>query len=200
MAHSPRRWFVRLILVSALFLLSVEVWQRRRLIFDAWTFRHEPFEMTMPVEGVDVGRISSTFGAPRSGGRRHKGADIFAPQGTPVVSATRGVCQRIGWDSLGGKVVWVVGEGPAAYYYAHLDDWAPDLEVGDRIDSGQLLGYVGNTGNAHTTPPHLHFGIYRLHFFGHKAVDPVPILKSKVLALRKRALSSPLRNLFAAPS
>lgn len=200
MAHSPRRRFLRLVLALALLFLSVELWQHRRLLADAWTFRHEPLEMAMPVEGVEVRRLTSTFGAARSGGRRHQGADIFAPKGTPVVSATRGVCERIGVDSLGGKVVWVIGEGPAAYYYAHLDDWAADLEVGDRVDSGQLLGYVGNTGNARTTPPHLHFGIYRLRFFGHPAVDPVPILKRKVLALRKRALSSPLRNLFAAPS
>lgn len=174
-------------LLLLLFLALAYAWPRRSLLFYAWAFRHEPVTMEMPVVGVDATRLVSTFGAPRSGGRQHKGADIFSPKGTPVVSATRGVCTRIGNDSLGGKVVWVLGEGPAAYYYAHLDDWAADMEVGDRVDAGQLLGYVGNTGNARTTPPHLHFGIYRLRLLSFSAVDPVPMLKRKAALARTTA-------------
>ena len=182
MAPAPRRWLFRLVFASLLLFTCVKAWQHRRLILDAWSFRHEPLEMEMPVKGVAAGNLVSTFGAPRSGGRQHRGADIFAAKGTPVLSATRGVCQRIGWDSLGGKVVWVVGEGPALYYYAHLDDWAVDLEEGEAVEAGQVLGYVGNTGNAGTTPAHLHFGIYKLRWLHPSAVDPVPLLKQKVLA------------------
>lgn len=88
-----------------------------------------------------------------------------------------GTVWKVGNDSLGGRVVTVLGEGPAFYYYAHLDQWAPGLSRGHRVVPGQLLGTVGNTGNARSTPPHLHFGVYRLGLSGVRAVDPVPLLR-----------------------
>lgn len=117
----------------------------------------------------------SSWGYPRSGGRTHKGNDIFAEWGTPVIAIERGVISRIGTNSLGGLIVWLQGESGNAYYYAHLSAYAPGLAVGQKVDSGSLVGYVGNTGNAVTTPPHLHFEV---HPARGDAVDPYPLLRA----------------------
>jgi murein DD-endopeptidase MepM/ murein hydrolase activator NlpD len=92
--------------------------------------------------------------------RLHQGQDIFAPRGTPVYSATEGYVWRIGENSLGGKTVSVLGAGGRVYYYAHLKDYAENLKTGDYVTPETILGFVGNTGNAKGTPPHLHFGVY----------------------------------------
>ena len=126
-----------------------------------------------PVSGHDPGAIRSRFGADRDAGRRrHEGVDIFAPRGTPVVAAAGGLATWVGTNELGGNVVMVRdrerGEG---HYYAHLDTQL--VREGTIVSAGDTLGRVGNTGNARTTPPHLHFGIYAR---GRGAVDPVPYL------------------------
>ena len=117
-------------------------------------------QVPVPVDGVRARDVADTWGGPRSGGRRHQGSDIFAARGTPVRSATPGVVARIGDFGIGGRHVWVIGPGGERHYYAHLDRWAPGLHAWQRVDAGDLLGFVGNTGNARTTPPHLHYGIY----------------------------------------
>jgi hypothetical protein len=94
-----------------------------------------------------------------AGARAHKGIDIFAPRGTPVVAAAPGVVTRVGEIGIGGNVVWVHDRDGNNLYYAHLDRWI--VSEGARVDVGDTLGFVGNTGNARTTPPHLHFGVYR---------------------------------------
>jgi murein DD-endopeptidase MepM/ murein hydrolase activator NlpD len=114
----------------------------------------------MPVQGVSLRSVRDTFGAPRPGDRKHQGVDIFAPRGTPVISTTRGIVSRLGENRLGGIVVWVMGPGGDRHYYAHLDSVA-DIRAGQRIGAGDVLGTVGNSGNARGTPPHLHYGIYR---------------------------------------
>jgi len=119
-----------------------------------------PLELPVPVEGVQAKRITDTWGAARSSGRTHQGVDIFATRGTPVLSATRGVVARVGESGLGGKQVWVIGPGGERHYYAHLDDWAAGLHVWQRVRAGDPVGFVGTTGNARGTPPHLHYGIY----------------------------------------
>ncbi|HEX6643814.1 MAG TPA: M23 family metallopeptidase [Gemmatimonadales bacterium] len=126
-----------------------------------------------PVSGYDPGAIRSRFGADRDAGRRrHEGVDIFAPRGTPVVAAAGGLATWVGDNELGGNVVMVRdrerGEG---HYYAHLDTQL--VAEGSIVSAGDTLGLVGNTGNARTTPPHLHFGIY---LRGRGAVDPHPYL------------------------
>lgn len=115
--------------------------------------------LLMPVDGVRVSQVTDTWGAARSGGRSHEGQDIFAPTGTPVRSATAGFVYRVGQSPLGGNVVLVIGGGGRRYYYAHLSAFA-DIREGQRVETGDLLGFVGNSGNAATTPPHLHFGVY----------------------------------------
>jgi murein DD-endopeptidase MepM/ murein hydrolase activator NlpD len=130
-------------------------------------------ELLMPVQGVTVQRVADTWGSPRSGSRKHEGQDLFAPKGTPVVSATHGVVVRKGTGGLGGISVAVFGPGGRVYYYAHLDRWADSVEVGSVVQPGDLLGFVGNTGNARNTPPHLHFGVYSAG----GAMDPLPMLR-----------------------
>lgn len=129
--------------------------------------------LNFPVSGANYKDVGSFWGAARDGGKRsHKGVDIFAKRGTPVVAVSGGVA-RAKQNNLGGKVVWLynAGEGKS-YYYAHLDS---QLVKGNLVKVGDTLGLVGNTGNAKYTPPHLHFGIYG----GSGAVDPFPFIDDK---------------------
>jgi murein DD-endopeptidase MepM/ murein hydrolase activator NlpD len=116
--------------------------------------------LSFPVDGVDARAIWSGFGAERDGGRRaHRGVDIFAARGTPVLAALDGWVTRVETTRVGGNVVWMQPLfGNMRLYYAHLDEqW---VTPGTFVRTGQPLGSVGNTGNARTTPPHLHFGVY----------------------------------------
>jgi peptidoglycan LD-endopeptidase LytH len=131
-----------------------------------------PQKLPVPVEQVASKDLADTWGAPRSGGRRHEGIDIFAPLGRPVISTTNGVVFKVGEDNLGGHVVRVLGPGWQWHYYAHLDRFA-DIQPGSIVKKGTVLGYVGNTGNASGTPYHLHYGVYR--FMG-SAQNPYPLL------------------------
>lgn len=150
------------------------------LIIAAWTclaglFLLDWEPLAVPVDGVRAARLTSTFGAPRGGGtRQHEGVDIFARRGTPVRAAGWGVVVAKKTNSLGGKVVYTLGRRGTLCYYAHLDRWA-DVAVGDLVTEDTVLGYVGNTGNARTTPPHLHFETRPL-FLGLRPVDPVAVL------------------------
>ncbi len=130
-------------------------------------------QYAFPVEGYSMGSIQSFFGAPRDGGRRvHHGVDVFAPRGTPVLAATAGVTYRVSDTNIGGKVVWVRDdERGARFYYAHLD--SQYVGNGVQVEVGDTIGFVGNTGNARTTPPHLHFGVYRRR---QGPFDPYPFL------------------------
>lgn len=116
--------------------------------------------LTFPVQGVGGSAIWSGFGAERDGGRRaHRGVDIFASRGTPVLAAIDGWITRVETTRVGGNVIWMQPLfGNMRVYYAHLhEQW---VEPGEFVTAGQPLGAVGNTGNAVTTPPHLHFGVY----------------------------------------
>lgn len=132
----------------------------------------------MPVEGVRVADITDTWGSARSAGRTHEGQDIFAPEGTPIYSATEGYIYRIGENILGGNTVVVVSGGGYRYYYAHLSAYADDLREGQFVTTETLLGYVGNTGNAARTPPHLHLGIYTSEpgRCDWDAINPLPLI------------------------
>lgn len=127
--------------------------------------------LAFPVEGHGNRAVQSFFGADRDAGRRqHHGIDIFAPHGTPVLAATDGVVRSTSPNELGGNVVWLSDGGRnQSLYYAHLDRHA--VVPGDQVRVGDTLGFVGNTGNARSTRPHLHFGIYRR---GEGPVDPYP--------------------------
>ncbi|ADI15718.1 M23 family metallopeptidase [Truepera radiovictrix] len=132
-------------------------------------------ELLMPVFGARVAHVADTWGAPRGGGRVHEGQDIFAPEGTPVYSATYGFVYRIGENDLGGNVVTVIGGAGVRYYYAHLSAFAEGLTEGQAVTPETLLGFVGRTGNASGTPPHLHLGMYT-GLCDWEAEDPLPLL------------------------
>lgn len=139
-------------------------------------YTEEPHSrIKMPVDDVAKRAVTDTWRAPRSGGRTHEGQDIFAPKGTKVLSATNGYVYKIGENNLGGQTVSVISSGGRVYYYAHLDAYAPGLKVGDPVTTRTLLGFVGTTGNAQGTPPHLHFGVYT---FG-GAINPLPLITDR---------------------
>lgn len=129
--------------------------------------------LTFPVLGKTTRAIGSVFGDSRDGGaRHHEGIDIFAPMSTPVIAAAAGTITQVNSTTRGGNVVWQ--EDPArnvSYYYAHLN--TQDVARGDPVEAGDVIGTVGNTGNARTTPSHLHFGVYKP---GRVAIDPVPFI------------------------
>lgn len=120
-----------------------------------------------PVADAGEGDIGGVFGDPRDGGsREHHGVDIFKPRGTAALAAADGLVRRVDTTQIGGRVVWMrEDDGEHNIYYAHLD--RPLVEEGQRLQAGDTVGLIGNTGNARTTPPHLHFGAYR-----RGAVDP----------------------------
>ncbi|AVJ31058.1 M23 family metallopeptidase [Achromobacter spanius] len=176
-ARTPWRCARRLLILAALVALAVWAWPRLPEPARApWhmarlSWQDAPLSLPVPVQGVAPRRLADTWGAARSGGRTHQGIDIFAKRGTPVLSATEGVVTRIGENTLGGQVVWVMGPGRQMHYYAHLDGYA-DIRRGQLVAPGDVLGFVGNTGNAKGTPPHLHYGIYA----GGGALNPYPLL------------------------
>jgi murein DD-endopeptidase MepM/ murein hydrolase activator NlpD len=132
-----------------------------------------PEHLPNPVPAARARRLVNSWGGRRAGGRRHEGIDIFAPKDAPVVSTTRGLVTRVGTNRLGGRIVAVLGPGFEWHYYAHLDRYGAFRE-GDIVNVGDVIGYVGNTGNARGTPSHLHYGIYR----GGVAGNPYPRLTS----------------------
>jgi murein DD-endopeptidase MepM/ murein hydrolase activator NlpD len=142
-----------------------------------------PACLPVPVAGVSVRALRDSWGLPRSGGRRHEGIDIVVPRGAAVSSTTPGIVWRVGRNRLGGNAVWVLGPGGQLHYYAHLDRFGA-IHVGEIVAPGDVLGYVGNTGNARGGPPHLHYGIYAP---AAGAIDPFPILTAPLT----RAAASP---------
>ncbi len=171
MAALLRTLVVAIFLVLAYGLL--EPYIERALYTMRLAAMPKPQALPVPVEGVRQRALRDTWGGARSEGRKHEGIDIFAKRGTPVVSSTEGIVSQVGTNRLGGLVVWVMGPGGQRHYYAHLDGYA-DVEPGMRIEAGRVLGFVGDTGNAKGTPPHLHYGIYDTG----GAINPYPLLKA----------------------
>jgi peptidoglycan LD-endopeptidase LytH len=130
--------------------------------------------LLFPVEGRTSRAVQSFFRDERDAGRReHHGIDIFAPRQTPVLAAAGGVVTSVGTNNLGGNVVWLWDPRRGhSHYYAHLESQA--VSIGQGVQAGDVLGYVGNTGNARTTAPHLHFGIYAR---GEGPIDPLPFVE-----------------------
>ena len=129
--------------------------------------------LLFPVKGRSTAAVHSFFLDPRDNHTRdHHGIDIFAPRNTPVLAAADGLVTSVGANRLGGNVVWIFDPSRGqSHYYAHLETQA--VSTGARVEAGDVIGYVGNTGNARTTPPHLHFGIYSR---GEGPLDPLPFV------------------------
>lgn len=132
--------------------------------------------LPVPVQHVQAKHLTDTWGASRSSGRTHEGIDIMAPRGTKVYSTTDGLIASLSPNNLGGNVIWILGPSGSWHYYAHLKEHKRGLKVGDYVKKGDLIAYVGNTGNASHTAPHLHYGLY-LNGKGRGAVNPFPYLR-----------------------
>lgn len=122
----------------------------------------------MPVVGVLWHDLQDSYGDPRSGGRSHQGVDIFAPRWTEAVAVMDGTIADIGNGGLGGRSIWLRGNDGRSYYYAHLEQWADGIRRGARVRAGELIAFVGNSGNARSTATHLHFEVRE----GNRTVNP----------------------------
>ncbi len=128
---------------------------------------------TCPVNGVVA--FSDTWGAPRSGGRSHKGVDMLAARGTGLVAIEAGTISRMGNGGIGGITIWFKGDSGDDFYYAHLDSFAGGISKGQHVSAGTAIGTVGTSGNAPANVPHLHF---EYHPGGGSAVNPTPLVRS----------------------
>ncbi len=137
--------------------------------------------LIVPVAGVSRGDLRDQFDEPRSGGRRHQAIDILAARNTPILAASDGTIDKLFTSSAGGLTIYERDpSGGFDLYYAHLESYAPGLHEGDDVQQGQVIGYVGTSGNAPRDVPHLHFTVFRLgperHWWQGVAVDPYPLL------------------------
>lgn len=139
--------------------------------------------LMVPVHGVGPEQLRDDFLAPRSGGRRHHALDIPAPRLTPVLAADDGYVLALRSNTLGGLIIYLVDEAERfVYYYAHLDSFREGLRPGERVRAGDVIGYVGTTGNADGTIPHLHLQIMRYQprrYWEGVPVNPYPILQRR---------------------
>lgn len=145
-----------------------------------------PAGLAIPVAGVKPGQLVDTYTQARAGGARsHDAIDIMAATGTPVVAAAPGKVEKLFYSEGGGGITAYVrsDDGRWTYYYAHLSAYAPGLHEGQRLMRGAPVGYVGATGNANPTGPHLHFAINRMNpgekWWQGTAINPYPLLAGK---------------------
>ena len=140
-----------------------------------------PGRLRMPLAGVDPAKLRSNFNDMR-GGHPHEALDIMAPRGTPVMAVADGEVVKLFTSKLGGLTVYQFNTAQTyCYYYAHLDGYAAGLKEGMLMRAGDVLGYVGSTGDAAENAPHLHFAILQLgpekKWWKGTAVDPLPFLR-----------------------
>jgi murein DD-endopeptidase MepM/ murein hydrolase activator NlpD len=137
--------------------------------------------LLIPVSGVPASRLRDTFTQARSEGRQHDAIDIMAPQGTPVVATTDGVVLKLFQSDRGGVTLYELDpSGRYVYYYAHLMRYADDITEGKQLRRGDVIAYVGDTGNAGAGNFHLHFAISKLtsprKWSGGDPINPYPFL------------------------
>jgi murein DD-endopeptidase MepM/ murein hydrolase activator NlpD len=116
--------------------------------------------LLVPVEGISRTQLRDTYNQSRSEGRTHHAIDIHAPRGTPVVAVANGTVLKLHQGARGGIAVYLMDDdGRTRYYYAHLDAYAQGLHEGQRVERGEVIGFVGDTGNAQPGDYHLHFSV-----------------------------------------
>lgn len=138
-------------------------------------------DLAIPVEGVDEDELYDSFSDAR-GTRTHQAIDIMAARGTPVLAAEDGRIEKLFTSKAGGLTIYQFdASGTYCYYYAHLDSYAHNLRQGQAVKRGDVIGYVGSTGNASADAPHLHFAIFRLtqerQWWKGEPINPYPILR-----------------------
>ena len=189
MSKNPARFFrtaAAVLMLGVLLALPGCFSPRQGSAYSALVQQEAPRELPIPVDGVSAARLVNSWGVDRYGGRRHQGIDIFAPRGTPIRSTTEGVIENKGMRGLGGLVVTVLGPGGYRHYYAHLEDVSAQA-VGEWVHAGEIIGYVGNSGNAAVSATHLHYGIYTP---GGRPINPYPFLRSGA-SFQSRQLAGP---------
>jgi len=139
-------------------------------------------DLLVPVQGVPRTGLQDTYDDARGQGRVHNAIDIMATRGTPVLAVEAGRIAKLFTSKLGGLTIYQYDPTETyCYYYAHLDRYAPGIKEGDQVSRGQVIGYVGSTGDASPDGPHLHFEITRLHadkkWWKGDAINPYPILR-----------------------
>jgi murein DD-endopeptidase MepM/ murein hydrolase activator NlpD len=142
------------------------------------------FEMSPPIRGLSLADLRDTF-AEVHNGHPHEAIDIAEPRGTPVLAVISGTVRKLFLSKPGGNTIYQFDEMAVyCYYYAHLDGYAKGLREGMRVERGDVIGFVGSTGNADPRTPHLHFAITELgpekQWWKGKAVDPYPFLVTAV--------------------
>lgn len=188
----PNRWLPVLLLPLLLLTDSGPGWQRPQppptepvAEPDAAPLPPTPQELLaarrllVPVQGVPRTRLHDSYEARRGKGRRHRAIDIMAPLGTPVLAADDGRVEKIARNRAGGLTLYQVdASGQFVYYYAHLDGYVGSLREGQEVRRGEMLGYVGQTGNA--TTPHLHFQVMLVarqrRWWGGEPINPYEAL------------------------
>jgi murein DD-endopeptidase MepM/ murein hydrolase activator NlpD len=134
--------------------------RRPMLGSDSAFFRAYP--LMVPVEGIEPTSLKDTFNQPRSGGRIHLATDILAMRGTPVLSSSDGRIIKLSTGGAGGITIYVAdASGRYLHYYGHLEGYAPNVKEGLRVREGDVIGFVGTTGNAQPDAPHLHYQVMR---------------------------------------
>ena len=129
----------------------------------------------MPVRGIQPYELTPNFGAARdNGARKHEGLDIMAPMGREVLACVSGKILTKKWNDLGGNTIWLQGDDGKVYYFAHLSAYREGISDGERVRAADVIGFVGNTGDAQGKSPHLHFEVHDTR--GGPAYDPFPIL------------------------
>ena len=139
--------------------------------------------LLMPIDGVDVETLKGGF-AERRGDRPHEAIDILAPRNTPILAVDNGTIAKLFESKAGGLTLYQFDPaGRLAYYYAHLETYAAGIHEGQAVSQGDVLGYVGTSGNAPPNTPHLHFAVFELddthRWWKGKAVDPYLVFKSR---------------------
>ncbi len=140
--------------------------------------------LLIQVKGIEARQLSDTYNESRGAGRPHEAIDIVAPRGTPVIAVADGKVVKLFNSKPGGLTVYQFDlDEKLAYYYAHLDSYAPGLAEGQQLKRGELVGYVGTSGNANPATPHLHFAIFVLspekRWWKGTAINPYPLLTGR---------------------
>jgi murein DD-endopeptidase MepM/ murein hydrolase activator NlpD len=138
-------------------------------------------KLLVPVKGIGFENVKDSFHEGR-GDHLHEAVDILAPKGTPVVAVSDGKIVKLFYSVRGGITIYQFDPSEKyAFYYAHLDKYADEIEEGEDVEKGEIIGYVGTTGNAPKDTPHLHFAIFKLNsdkrWWEGTAIDPYPVLK-----------------------
>jgi murein DD-endopeptidase MepM/ murein hydrolase activator NlpD len=145
-----------------------------------WTVTSSLVDLSLPIEGLTKSQLRDMFKEIHNG-HAHEAIDIMEPRGTPVHAVTVGVVQKLFLSKAGGKTIYEFDQaGVYCYYYAHLDRYAEGLREGARVERGEVIGYVGATGNANPSAPHLHFAVFELgpekQWWKGTPINPYPAL------------------------